>query len=215
MSRLRVFVRKLFMRMCLTEAAVSPGMVGEHTNGSYVVICMLMCVGEESTGAGPCFHRALLPEQPPESCWWFAKHVTCSLMRQLTRRRGGEGDKRVEVLKKKGRAHCSGELISSRGPLFILEGSMEPHCAWGFCSRWFFSIDFSPSAVKRHVGIMRNMCQTGCHTHESQVPGAWDMTEYQSSHLESGSRFFLQVFGWRWSWLCIMMFWILTLFKER
>lgn len=89
------------MRMCLTEAAVSPGMVGEHTNGSYVVICMLMCVGEESTGAGPCFHRALLPEQPPESCWWFAKHVTCSLMRQLTRRRGGEGDKRVEVLKKR------------------------------------------------------------------------------------------------------------------
>lgn len=34
-----------------------------------------------------------------------------------------------------GVAYCSGELMSSRGPLFILDGSMDPHCACGFCSR--------------------------------------------------------------------------------
>lgn len=44
-----------------------------------------------------------------------------------------------------GGSYCSGELMSSRGPLFILDGSMDPHCACGFCSRWFFSMDFSPS----------------------------------------------------------------------
>lgn len=91
-----------------------------------------------------------------------AIRVTCSLMRKLTRQRGGgdgegRGGRGAEGM---GRAHCSGELISSRGPLFILEGSMEPHCAWGFCSRWFFSIDFSPSALETHVGVMKNMI--GC-----------------------------------------------------
>jgi len=43
--------------------------------------------------------------------------------------------------------HCSGELMSSSGPLLILEGSMDPHWAWGFCSKWFFR-DFSPSENK-------------------------------------------------------------------
>lgn len=56
-------------------------------------------------------------------------HVTCSLMRKLTEGRGGEGrGTRGERCCRNGRSHCSGELISSRGPLFILEGSMEPHC---------------------------------------------------------------------------------------
>ncbi len=40
--------------------------------------------------------------------------------------------------------------MSSSGPLLILEGSMDPHWAWGFCSKWFFR-DFSPSENK---GIM-------------------------------------------------------------
>lgn len=37
--------------------------------------------------------------------------------------------------------------MSSSGPLLILEGSMDPHWAWGFCSKWFFR-DFSPSENK-------------------------------------------------------------------
>lgn len=50
--------------------------------------------------------------------------------------------------------HCSGELMSSSGPLLILEGSMDPHWAWGFCSKWFFK-DFSPSENK---GMISECC---------------------------------------------------------
>lgn len=124
-----------------------------------------MCVGGEKYRAGPCFHRALLPEQPSESCWWL--WYMWRVVWWESWQRGGEGrGTRGERCCRNGRSHCSGELISSRGPLFILEGSMEPHCPWGFCSRWFFSIDFSPSALKTHVGIMKNL-QVACAHHLS------------------------------------------------
>lgn len=59
---------------------------------------------------------------------------------------------------------------------------MEPHCAWGFCSRWFFSIDFSPSALKTHVGIIKkwwavsNRLLRSYKSRKSHVHGTWDMT---------------------------------------
>lgn len=67
---------------------------------------------------------------------------TCDACSDENADRGGGGGGGGEL---GGGPYCSGELMSSRGPLFILDGSMDPHCACGFCSRWFFRMDFSPS----------------------------------------------------------------------
>lgn len=63
--------------------------------------------------------------------------------------------KRWILFGRSGAAYCSGELMSSKGPLVILEGSMEPHWPWGFCSRWFFSrlLSASPRQHKMEAGF--------------------------------------------------------------
>lgn len=104
----------------------------------------------EKCRVGPCVHWALLPEQLPGNFWWLRYMLFCHLLRKLTKQWEGGRQRRTQtcMCSGNGRSYCSGELISSKGPLLILEGSMEPHCACGFCSRWFFSIDFSPSGLK-------------------------------------------------------------------
>lgn len=112
-------------------------MMGEHTCS--VCLCARRCV-EEGRGRGPvhaftglcCRSNRLRTAGGCDTC-----DACCD----------EKADRGVVVVLvgSWGGSYCSGELTSSRGPLFILDGSMDPHCACGFCSRWFFSMDFSPS----------------------------------------------------------------------
>lgn len=77
--------------------------------------------------------------------------------------------------------------MSSSGPLLILEGSTDPHWAWGFCSRWFFR-DFSPSENK---GIMFKI-----------LPFHQDVNCGLSSRTESELAPYMAHSGWHvWGWI--------------
>lgn len=112
----------MFLDSRFTSCSAS-GVMGKRA--PCAVMCTSMCGGGERQRACPRFHRALLP---CNRCWWLW-YVWCAFWWECWW----------------GGSYCSGELMSSRGPLCILDGSMDPHCACGFCSRWFFSMDFSPS----------------------------------------------------------------------
>ncbi len=105
-NQLHVYVCILYMHMCsyvcvwlwvYSICCSKSSMVGQHT----YTLCGFMYVDvrrREKYRAGPCFSRALLPEQPPESCWWL--RYMWRVVWWESWQDGGERNTGVEALKK-------------------------------------------------------------------------------------------------------------------